>query len=48
MPPPLITFLGQCHRSMTKLKQGWMAYLVFAYHQHDEQNLSTVDIRILH
>ena len=32
----LNTLLGRCHWSMTKLKQWWRAYCVFAYYQHDE------------
>ena len=47
-PPPLNTLLGRCHWSMTKLKQWWRAYCVFAYHQHDEQKLSTVEFRKLY
>ena len=34
---PLNALLGRCHWSVTKLKQWWRAYCVFAYHQHDEQ-----------
>ena len=45
---PLNTLLGQCHWSMTKLKQWWRAYCVLAYYQHDEQKLSTVEFRKLY
>ena len=37
-----------CHWSMTKLKQWWRVHCVFAYHQHGEQKLSTVEFRKLH
>ena len=45
---PLNTLLGRCHWSVTKLKQWWRAYCVFAYYQHDEQKLSTVEFRKLY
>ena len=31
-----------------QIKQWWKAYCVFAYHQHDEQKLSTVEFRKLY
>ena len=45
---PLNTLLGRCPWSMTKLNQWWRAYCVFAYHQHNEQKLSTTEFRKLH
>ena len=47
---PLNTLLGRCHWSMTQIEtvvEG-VGYCVFAYHQHDEQKLSTIEFRKLY